>query len=395
MLNQVRSNISVIATSVLPEDSHGIPQMVWYQGGVGTGIGLWDRLFGAATGEDVKRNVRDAYMFLVDNWIDGAEIYLFGWSRGAYTARIVSGLISEVGLLRKTGIEYFGPMFDAFFDPTRPTRDAVPESQFHKVSVECVGLWETVGSLGIPDSQVLGIKVPLLDRFLEWWNNLEWYRFEHCALPATSKIGLQAYSPHDYFSLIDRFGIDEYLRFLSPTLWYTSQSSANILKQVWFAGIHCSIAGGYAPHAFGDISLLWMISEVATLTNLEFDIDFIIQRLTENKAQATIWGAIPEPPYPLLADWLAYHFGPRLKRTPGKYPHPDGSVTNEFYHHSVEERIAASKGGYPAGKTVVKQLSKLPFTKMEAELAIKSGMATPAQIQTYWEIEISKKFVDS
>jgi uncharacterized protein (DUF2235 family) len=192
MMNQVKDNISAIANTVLPQDSHGVPQMVWYQGGVGTGLGIWDRLAGAATGVEIKENVRDAYMFIVNNWIEGTEIYLFGWSRGAYTARVVSGLISDVGLLRKTGVDYFGPMFEAFFDPDVVTRSVVPESQFHRIVVECVGVWETVGSVGIPDYQVLGFRVPILDRILEWWNNTQWYRFENAVLPATSKIGIQA-----------------------------------------------------------------------------------------------------------------------------------------------------------------------------------------------------------
>ena len=192
MTKQVKDNVLAVATAVLPQDSHGVPQVVWYQGGVGTGLGLYDRLFGAATGDEIKQNVRDAYMFIVNNWTEGAEIYMFGWSRGSYTARIVSGLISDVGLLRKTGLEYFGPMFDAFFDPKVLTRSVVPESQFHRVTVECLGLWETVGSLGIPDSQVLGISIPIINRILEKWNNLQWYRFQEIALPSTSKIGLQA-----------------------------------------------------------------------------------------------------------------------------------------------------------------------------------------------------------
>jgi len=192
MTKQVRDNVLTVATAVLPQDSHGVPQLVWYHGGVGTGLGPYDRLFGAATGDEINENVRDAYLFIVNNWIEGAEIYMFGWSRGAYTARVVSGLISEVGLLRKTGLEYFGPMFDAFFDPTVVTRSVVPESQFHKVVVECMGLWETVGSLGIPDSQVLGISVPIVNQLLEKWNTSHWYRFQETALPSSSKIGLQA-----------------------------------------------------------------------------------------------------------------------------------------------------------------------------------------------------------
>ena len=192
MSNQVRSNISTIATAILPQDSHGIPQMIWYQGGCGTGLSLWDRIFGAATGEEIKHFVKDAYMFIMDNWIQDTEIYLFGWSRGAYTARVVSGLIAEVGLLRKSGLKYFGKMFDAFFDPNVVTRSVVPDEEVHKIVVECVGLWESVGSLGIPDSQVLGFSIPFIERILEWWNKTQWYRFENTALPSTSKIGLQA-----------------------------------------------------------------------------------------------------------------------------------------------------------------------------------------------------------
>jgi len=192
MDNQVRDNITAISNAILPQDSNGIPQIVWYQGGPGTGFGLWEHLVGAATGDEIKANVRDAYLFLVDNYIPGAEIYLFGWSRGAYTARVVSGLIYDVGLLKVSGVDYFGAMFDAFFDPNVETRSVVPDSQVVKTDVECLGLWETVGSLGIPDSAVLGFQIPIVDQILSWWNNLNWYRFNNTVLPATSRIGLQA-----------------------------------------------------------------------------------------------------------------------------------------------------------------------------------------------------------
>lgn len=195
MTDQVRDNISALSNAILPQDSDGIPQIVSYLGGVGTGLGLWARLAGAATGEEIKANVRDAYLFLVNNYIEGSEIYLFGWSRGAYTARVVSGLIYEVGLLKVSGAEYFGKMFDAFFDPKVETRSVVPENLVIKAEVECLGLWETVGSLGIPDSAVLGFKVPILDQVLEKWNHLQWYRFNNTVIPATSRIGLQAYVP--------------------------------------------------------------------------------------------------------------------------------------------------------------------------------------------------------
>ena len=172
---------------------------------------------------------------------------------------------------------------------------------------------------------------------------------------------------------------------MSPTLWHTTEKSPNILKQVWFAGVHASLAGAYVPHALGDISLVWMISEVSTLTDLEFDKEFLIKRLKQHVPQNPTWGAVPEPPYPLLADKLVYAFGPKLKRTPGRYPTPPGALTNEFYHHSVTERIAGTPDKYPAGAEVVNALTKLPYTKMEYQLAAESGLTTPAHVQAFWQ----------
>jgi Uncharacterized alpha/beta hydrolase domain (DUF2235) len=190
--NAVTNNVTTVANAIPPHDSHGIPQIVWCQSGATTGFGVLDRLYGPSIRDEIEMNVRDAYLFIMNNWTEGTEIYLFGSSRGAYTARVLAGLISEVGLLRKTGCEYFGPMFDAFFIPEILTCSVVPESQFHKITVECVGLWETVGNLGIPDSQVFGISIPVVNWFLEKWNALEPYRLKETALPSTSKIGLQA-----------------------------------------------------------------------------------------------------------------------------------------------------------------------------------------------------------
>ena len=175
---------------------------------------------------------------------------------------------------------------------------------------------------------------------------------------------------------------------MSPTLWTIPKDSAAILKQVWFAGLHASVTGGYAPHAFGDLSLIWMISEVATLTDLEFDKEFLLNRLRDNHPlPSSSWGSVSMPPYPLLADKLAYMFGPKLKRTPGKWPNqPTGDVRNEYYHHSVAERIAGMEDQYPAGQSVIQALQKLPYTAMERELALASGLATASQIQEYWEV---------
>jgi hypothetical protein len=166
------------------------------------------------------------------------------------------------------------------------------------------------------------------------------------------------------------------------------ETSTNILKQVWFSGLHASLAGGYSPHSFGDISLLWMISEVVTATSLEFDMPFLLSRLQENTPLANLWGETPEPTLP-PQDRLAYVLGPKLKRIPGRYPAPPpGNIRNEFYHHSVAERIAGTIDCYPAGQAVVKVLPKAPFTKTEMEFALAAGLATEKQLREYWDPDL-------
>jgi uncharacterized protein (DUF2235 family) len=84
----------------------GIPQVVHYQAGVGTMGGPFSRTIGGATGIGLKENVREAYSYLAINWREGDEIFLLGFSRGAFTARSVGGLIGELGLLTRAGLPY-------------------------------------------------------------------------------------------------------------------------------------------------------------------------------------------------------------------------------------------------------------------------------------------------
>ncbi|CAD6914174.1 unnamed protein product, partial [Tilletia controversa] len=81
------SNIALMAQALKHHDQYGVPQVVYYQSGVGTTVGLVTNLIAGATGNGLRNNLIDAYMFLVDNYAEGDDIYLFGFSRGAYTAR--------------------------------------------------------------------------------------------------------------------------------------------------------------------------------------------------------------------------------------------------------------------------------------------------------------------
>lgn len=150
-----------LARVVRPVAADGTSQIVYYHPGVGTGNGL-DRLIGGGTGVGLARNVRDAYAFLVNNYRDGDEIFLFGFSRGAYTARSVAGLIGRIGLLRK---QQMGAFLDAWAysrlsdkqkEHHRPEFERLFPDRVTDVSVRCIGVWDTVGAFGIPPNRFTG-----------------------------------------------------------------------------------------------------------------------------------------------------------------------------------------------------------------------------------------------
>jgi hypothetical protein len=105
------SNVTRICRCVKRESSEGIQQIVYYQSGIGSTNDLSTRLIGGATGLGLSENIREAYGFICANWEDGDEIFLLGFSRGAFTARSISALIATIGLLKKEGLKYFYQIF--------------------------------------------------------------------------------------------------------------------------------------------------------------------------------------------------------------------------------------------------------------------------------------------
>ncbi len=151
------TNVARIARAVLPLDSRdggpGIPQIVSYSSGVGTTGGSFDRLLAGAVGLGLARAVRGAYAFIAENYCPGDEIFLFGFSRGAYTVRSVAGLIGWAGLLRKRDMDEFVWLWEGYRATPGSPRRAVALSLFperhREVPVQCLGVWDTVGALGI------------------------------------------------------------------------------------------------------------------------------------------------------------------------------------------------------------------------------------------------------
>ena len=163
------TNVTKTARAVLPRDAKGASQVVYYHAGVGTG-GVLDSLTGGAFGDGVEHNIREMYRFIAYNHEPGDELYLFGFSRGAYTVRSLAGFLDFAGLVSKSEDYYVPDLYACyvaargrpvcpdlpgwkrlFVDPCRNGPGArLQDRRATSPKVRFLGVWDTVGSLGPP-----------------------------------------------------------------------------------------------------------------------------------------------------------------------------------------------------------------------------------------------------
>jgi hypothetical protein len=105
------SNVTRICRALQSESDNGITQIIYYQAGIGTEAGLLDHLYGGGTGAGLSENIREAYAFIVNNYKPNDEIFLIGFSRGAFTARSIGAMINCIGLLTNEGMSHFYHIF--------------------------------------------------------------------------------------------------------------------------------------------------------------------------------------------------------------------------------------------------------------------------------------------
>jgi uncharacterized protein (DUF2235 family) len=253
------TNVTKLALSIASEDSGGVSQRVYYHPGVGTS--RWERLSGGAFGVGLSRNVFDAYRFLVDNYDSGDWLYLFGFSRGAFTARSLAGLIRNSGILRRENADRIDDAWALYRNADTPKGVAATlfrGAYSHQPRIHFIGVWDTVGALGVP-----GFGPRWLKPVVRLVNSR--YQFHDTNL--STRV-------HGAFHAL---AIDEQREAFEPTLWHQQpgadqQEPKQELKQVWFTGVHCDIGGGYADTSLSDIALLWM-ADRAQEYGLEFQRD--------------------------------------------------------------------------------------------------------------------------
>jgi uncharacterized protein (DUF2235 family) len=212
-------------------------QVKFYDPGVGTT--LWDKVQGGLFGSGISQNIKQCYEFLVKRWGDNPDesahqIYLFGFSRGAYTVRSLGGLLGAVGLARRA--HDIDEAYDLYRNGTPAQREAFrQEKAVASPRIKMIGVWDTVGALGIP---------------LSWLNqfNPVPHKFHNTALGEKVDAAYHAVA------------IDERRTAYQPTLWDPlPEGSTRTLEQVFFPGAHSDVGGGYHDdRRLGDVTLEWM-----------------------------------------------------------------------------------------------------------------------------------------
>lgn len=258
--NRQITNVEKIARTVQGDrDASGdVHQLVYYVSGVGAGSYQADRILGGAFGFGLFHNVVACYRFLAQNYEPGDEIFIIGFSRGAYTARSVAGMIGRVGLLSRVSlVEERLPAAVRIYQ-----RQQMDEGSFgsslsefrtdhcHPAEVDFLGVFDTVGALGVPGFMH---RAP---------------RFHDVQLSDKVRCARHA------------LAVDETRMKFVPTFWEVPEDAPEAtvederVKQVWFEGAHSDVGGGYAETGLSDTALLWMVEE-AHDAGLVFDVPLL------------------------------------------------------------------------------------------------------------------------
>ena len=250
------TNVVKLAQAVEPVASDSTSQLIFYEQGLGTQ--WYDKLPGGAFGWGIDANIKNAYRFLSLNYEAGDEIYLFGFSRGAYTVRSLGGLIHCSGLLSRFNICHADTAYEIyriFSDEQRhQAADAfLRQRESQRVPTTLLGCWDTVGALGIPDLLPFS---PLNQAI-----NAR-YQFHNVKLSPLIQKALHASAIDERRKTFD----------VSP-MEKREETVSQALSQVWFPGGHGCVGGGTAANrGLSDGALKWMIDEVNRIgLKLEFN----------------------------------------------------------------------------------------------------------------------------
>ncbi len=246
--NQVTHYMSGVGTEI--GDNENIPPFVKVAK-ITRGLGFLPRrvrnVLGGAFGWGTSFKIKEAYAFLCADYEHGDHVFIFGFSRGAFAARSLAGFVEQVGLLYRDQIDLVEEAYAQYESPSEERRNKLQESVYsmagrtgpfvegeNALPIYMIGVWDTVGALGIPRREA---DMPAY--FTE---------FHQTELPRNVTHARHALALHE---LRQKF---------EPLLWMGHQPWQS-LKQVWFPGAHADVGGGYLERYLSDAALQWMAKE--------------------------------------------------------------------------------------------------------------------------------------
>lgn len=367
--SQSVTNVVEIRDRIHPTDANGVPQRIYYDWGVGTRWGL-DKITGGAFGAGLGGKVRSAYRFLSSHYRNDeegtTEIYIFGFSRGAYTARALAGFLGAAGLLRPEHCDTENEERVWRYYRTAPKermpadRIAFQRLLFPQLRIRCLGVFDTVGALGIP---------------VHWFQSLnrQKYAFHDTELGSNVDVALHA------------LAVDEKRWAFQPAVWARPPHALNEhVEQVWFPGAHSNVGGGYPDTELSRIALEWMMSRVrAHKLGLAFEFPYL-----DRAAQTLAEGKLYESRRPLYLYWPD-RLRPAFRKLVNLAPKsgnfrpvglpPRGIVHNEYLHWTCLHRWrtlhgAAGNQRY-APRNLEVAIDRVQRTYFPADLEKASGPA--------------------
>jgi uncharacterized protein (DUF2235 family) len=272
--NNVEDNTNVwrLCQLLAQRSDDGLTQLPYYSAGVGTTEG--QKLRGGAFGYGLDDAVIAAYRWLMGHYDQRDdpdahdEVFVFGFSRGAFTARSLTGMIARCGLLRpgaplsveelfeRYRLDKDAPSLVELYERKRAGLPLTPDEErllrhTRRIRIKMIGVWDTVGALGVPFGNIPGIS----KRRMGFHNTRLSTLFEHA-----------------YHAL----AIDEHRAAFAPTLWTrftptqpdppgTHHASQKEVEQRWFVGAHANVGGGIAGDDLSQLPLAWLMEKAGAL----------------------------------------------------------------------------------------------------------------------------------
>ncbi len=336
------TNVVKLASLIPPLGADGVEQRTFYHNGIGSMSSRSKRIIDGATGYGISRILLACYTWLVRTYQPGDQIYLFGFSRGAYTARSLAGFIRNSGILRPENESVVNESFALYRSRDGSRSPRAEASRLFRQNyawsdvtpVQCIGVWDTVGSLGVPNTIFQGILKHVFRVNRE---------FHDTDLSSTVAFAYHA------------IAIDERRKPFLPTLWTLPPAQAaggQTLEQSWFPGCHGDVGGGNPTSDLAAITLDWMVDRAR---HAGLDV-----RDPKQLGPPNFPTHHPDPLGPVLESLTTFYrlFGSGERNICGAN---GAGVTNETLSPTAKERWARMPAWRPAAMVDLKKRQPTAF----------------------------------